>query len=154
MESQPNIIDLNQKSITNSFDNGTMNSVQWQIDNIRLSHTVVNYNELSLCHKFSNDTDLVRLHFGIFGDYCFKYKQLDKSFDLKAGHHNIMYSNGFEIDTENKSLEIETFGIDFIKESFISITQDSNESLKRFSEKILHGENVIISKDWVLSTLL
>jgi len=33
-----------------------------------------------------------------------------------------MYSNGFDIEIENKTFEIETFGIQFTKELFVDFT--------------------------------
>jgi AraC-like DNA-binding protein len=96
----------------------------------------------------SNNTDLVRLHFGLKGNYEFSYKQLDKRFDLIGGHHNIMYSNGFDIEIENKTFEIETFGIQFSKELFIDFTQNANDQIKRFSENILLGKSNLLSQNW------
>jgi AraC family transcriptional regulator, transcriptional activator of the genes for pyochelin and ferripyochelin receptors len=96
----------------------------------------------------SNNTDLVRLHFGLKGNYGFSYKQLDKRFDLIGGHHNIMYSNGFDIEIENKTFEIETFGIQFPKELFVDFTQNANDQIKRFSENILLGKSDLLSQNW------
>jgi len=90
----------------------------------------------------------VRLHFGMKGNYSFSYKQLNKSFDLIGGHHNIMYSKEFDMEMMNKTLEIETFGIQFPKERFIQYTQQASDSLQRFAEQILNGESVLLSDQW------
>lgn len=122
-------------------------TTDWYCDNIKLTHLKCNYQKLGN-FPTSNKTDLVRLHFGLKGNYEFSYKQLDKSFDLIGGHHNIMYSNGFDIEVKNKTFEIETFGIQFPKELFIEITQNANEQIKRFSENILLGKSDLLSQKW------
>ena len=92
--------------------------------------------------------DLVRLHFGLSGDYDFKYKQLNSEFSFTGHHNNIIYSDGLEIEVFNKSKRIETFGINFSTESFINIAQNGTNSLKRFSEKVLSKESAILSDNW------
>lgn len=119
----------------------------WCCDKIELTHTKSIYQKQGT-FSVSNNSDLVRLHFGLKGNYEFSYKQLDKSFDLIGGHHNIMYSNGFDIEVHNKTYELETFGIQFPKELFIGFTQNANDSLKRFSENILSGKSDLLSKNW------
>jgi AraC family transcriptional activator of pyochelin receptor len=125
----------------------TSTTTNWYCDNIKLTHSISNYQKLG---NFStgNSTDLVRLHFGLKGNYEFSYKQLDKRFDLIGGHHNIMYSNGFDIEIENKTFEIETFGIQFPKELFVDFTQNANDQIKRFSENILLGKSDLLSQNW------
>lgn len=119
----------------------------WNCDNIKLTHSISNYEKLGN-FSTSNDTDLVRLHFGLKGNYEFSYKQLEKKFDLIGGHHNIMYSDGFDIEIENKTFEIETFGIQFPKELFVDFTQNANDQIKRFSENILSGKSDLLSQNW------
>jgi AraC family transcriptional regulator, transcriptional activator of the genes for pyochelin and ferripyochelin receptors len=128
-----------------SIDSST--TTNWYCDNIKLTHSISNYQKLGNSTT-SNNTDLVRLHFGMKGNYEFSYKQLNKRFDLIGGHHNIMYSNGFDIEIENKTFEIETFGIQFPKELFIDFTQNANDQLKRFSENILLGKSDLLSQNW------
>lgn len=119
----------------------------WYCDNIRLTHTKSVFEKPEYISA-SNDTDLVRLHFGLRGNYGFSYKQLNRSFDLIGGHHNIMYSNGFDIEIQCKTTEIETFGIQFPKELFINFTQNANDVIRRFSDNILLGKSDILSTDW------
>ena len=91
---------------------------------------------------------LVRIHYGLKGDYRFQHHQLGQEFDLIGGHHNMMYSDGFGMTMENKSLEIETFGIQIAPEHFCAIAQDSNSTLETFAEKIEKGEPAILSQNW------
>ncbi len=120
---------------------------KWECDDIELGYAKSVYTEFGSFGTV-NDSESVRLHFGLKGNYEFTYKQLNQSFDLIGGHHNIMYSKGFEIEVQNKTLEIETFGIGFTKEKFIHFTQDANDNIKRFSENILLGKSDLLSKKW------
>jgi AraC family transcriptional regulator, transcriptional activator of the genes for pyochelin and ferripyochelin receptors len=121
--------------------------IDWYADNIRLTHTISHYKKADT-FSISNQDDVVRLHFGLKGNYNFSYKQLNKRFELIGGHHNLMYSKGFDIVLENKSATIETFGIQFPKDAFIRFTQGGDDTMARFSEDIINGNNTILSDSW------
>ncbi len=141
-----------RKRSTMETDN-TINTVKdsnkvWEFNNIKLGYALHLYDKLHDVKTAKSEDEKVRLHMGLKGDYEFHYKQLNKRYDLAGGHHNIMYSKGIELEVNNKSLAIETLGIAFPKELFISFTQDADDLLKQFSEHILEGKNVIISEEW------
>lgn len=128
------------------FNNGIITSKKWELDEILISHNII-YSTFRT-HISKNDTELVRLHFGLSGDYDFKYRQLNSSFELSGHHNNIMYSSGIEIEVSNKSKRIETFGVNFTTESFINIAQNGNDLLRRFAEKVINKDHAILSNDW------
>src|SRR5215471_4578078 len=134
-----------KKLVTYEF--GTLSSTTWMFDEIRLGHAIGNYNRLD-SFKAGNKNDVVRFHFGLKGNYAFTYVQLNRSFDLIGGHHNIMYSKDFDIVIENKTLEIETFGIQFPKDVFVKFTEQVNEPLQRFADDVLNGRSAILSEKW------
>ena len=119
----------------------------WTFQGIRMGHALSTYENYGV-HKAHNDHDTVRLHFGLRGDYAFAYEQLGQSFDLAGGHHNIMYSKGLDLEIRNKTLEIETFGVDFPKESFIQFTEGSDPLLMPFIELMLEGKPALLSPVW------
>jgi len=129
------------------FDNGIRRSTRWQCGDILLGHAVSTFKELTTFNG-SSTADVVRFHFGIKGDYRFYYKQLDRSFDLIGGHHNIMYSPDFDIEVYNKTLELETFGIQFPRQQFLQITENANDTLKRFAADIMNGKSILLSENW------
>lgn len=136
-----------EQTLTQEFESGTRTSTIWQCDDIKLGHAI------SVCNGFtsfagSSKEDVVRLHFGLKGDYKFTYKQLNTGYNLAGGHHNIMYTKGFDIVVENKTLEIETFGIQFPTQVFIGFTQNAGEPLQSFCDAILAGKNVMLSSNW------
>ncbi|MTI29304.1 hypothetical protein, partial [Xanthovirga aplysinae] len=129
------------------FNNGVLKSKKWELDNISIAHTTVHYHTFG-SHYSKNDSDFVRLHFGLSGDYRFHYRQLNASFNLSGPHNNIMYSKGLELEVLIKSKRIETFGVNFKTSSFLDIAQNGNDSLKRLAEKVERKENSILSSNW------
>ncbi|RAV99006.1 helix-turn-helix domain-containing protein [Pseudochryseolinea flava] len=134
-----------KRMLTN--EDGELTATTWMCDDIKLGHGITRWNTFG-SFDASNQNDVVRLHFGLKGDYTFTYHQLGKKYDLIGGHHNIMYSKGFDMTVENKTLEIETFGVQFPKETFIQFTQNSNDLLKRFTEQLIQEQSVILSDHW------
>lgn len=128
-------------------EHGVMNFTRWNCDNILLGHSVSTFTDY-VDFPASSPTDVIRLHFGMKGNYSFSYQQLNRSFDLIGSHHNIMWSNGFDMVMQNKTLEIETFGIQFPKDLFIQYTQHASDQLKRFTEDIVSGRSSLFSERW------
>jgi AraC family transcriptional activator of pyochelin receptor len=129
-------------------DTGTRDSLTWEFDGIRMGHAISKFHSLTEFTATSVNTDVVRLHLGLRGNYSFRYRQLGTTFDLIGGHHNILYSKDFEMTVYNRTLEMETFGVQFPKETFLRFTQNATDLLKRFSDRIINGEPVILTKDW------
>jgi AraC-like DNA-binding protein len=129
------------------YEHGVMEGVTWQCDGIRLGHAVSRFDTLT-SFPASSQADVVRLHFGLKGDYAFSYKQLGKTFDLVGGHHNMMYSPEFDMVVSNKTLELETFGVQFPRALFIQYTQQAGDTLKRFADAVLEGKSVILCDTW------
>ncbi len=142
-----NIVFRDMKVHYPNLEDGHVKMTDWYCDEIRLTHTLSLYKKQS-AFSASNATDVVRMHFGLKGNYKFSYQQMNKSFDLIGGHHNIMYSNGFDITVENKTSEIETFGIQFPRQSFVQFTQNADDRLKRFSDSVLNGKSALLSDKW------
>ncbi|MBU3126037.1 AraC family transcriptional regulator, partial [Sinomicrobium sp. 2019215] len=122
-------------------------SQNWELKNIQISHNLIEYHSFDKI-RTANDTNCVRLHFGLQGSYDFSFTQLNSSYSLSGHHNNIMYSDGFEIEVQNKSKRVETFGINFNTDTFIEIGQNGNEPLKRFTDKIMSRKNAILSNEW------
>jgi AraC family transcriptional activator of pyochelin receptor len=129
-------------------DTGTRDSLSWEVDGIRMGHAISKFRTLTEFTATSAMTDVVRLHVGLSGNYSFRYRQLDTTFDLIGGHHNILYSKDFEMTVYNRTLELETFGVQFPRETFLRFTANATDLLKRFSERIINGQPVILTDDW------
>ena len=117
-------------------------SRSWDIENMVLNHYVIDYVGPGI-NRSKNDSEYVRLHFGLQGSYEFSFAQLNARFALAGHHNNIMYTDGFEIEVHNKTNRIETFGINFSIDAFVSIDQNGNEPLKRLCDQVLQKQNAI-----------
>ena len=129
-------------------DTGTRDTLTWEFDGIRMGHAISKFHALTEFTAVSPMTDVVRLHLGLKGNYSFRYRQLDTTFDLIGGHHNLLYSKDFEMTVYNRTLELETFGIQFPRETFLKFTANATDPLKRFSDRIMRGKPVILTDDW------
>jgi AraC-like DNA-binding protein len=49
---------------------------------------------------------------------------------------------------ENRTLELETFGIQFPRETFLRFTQNANDGLKKFADQIINGDSALLSDQW------
>jgi AraC family transcriptional activator of pyochelin receptor len=132
----------------NVSDAGTRDSLTWEFDGIRMGHALSKFHSLTSFSASSPNTEMVRLHIGLRGNYSFHHRQLDKDFHLIGGHHNILYSKDFDMTVENRTLELETFGVQFPRETFLRFTQNANDLLKRFAERVINGESVLLSDHW------
>ena len=82
---------------------------------------------------------MVRLHFGLRGDYSVTYPEIGRSFELAGGHHNVLFSSPFELEFVNKTPAIETFGVQFPIAQFIAYTDGASDDLSRFCERVGGG---------------
>ncbi|WP_235297920.1 helix-turn-helix domain-containing protein [Portibacter marinus] len=120
----------------------------WNFSNITMGWAVSQYSEPYGLHHASNNRDTVRLHMGIKGDYSFSCPQLNKSWDLIGGHHNILYCKGIDLEVRNKSMEIETFGVEFPKNVFLNLVKGQDGIVSGFCKQIIQGDELTISKNW------
>lgn len=127
---------------------GTRDSITWEFDGIRMGHAISKFHKLTSFTAASPNTDVVRLHLGLKGNYSFHYNQLNTDFHLIGGHHNIMYSKDFGMTVHNHTLELETFGVQFPRNTFLQFTQNANDLLKSFGEHILSGKPVLLADQW------
>jgi AraC-like DNA-binding protein len=131
-----------------STPEGTRDSLLWEVDGIRMGHAVSTFNSLTRFTATNTDSDLVRLHIGLKGNYSFRYHPLDTDYHLIGGHLNILYSKDFGMTVENRTLTLETFGIQFPKEAFLRFTQNASDHLKRFADHLVAGTPAILSEQW------
>ena len=54
----------------------------------------------------------------------------------------------FDMVVENRTLDLETFGVQFPRDLFIQFTQNGDDQLKRFSDEIIKGNSVMLSEEW------
>ncbi|MBV4356780.1 helix-turn-helix domain-containing protein [Pinibacter aurantiacus] len=137
-----------EEKLERIIDNRIIRSTTWTFDEIKMGHAISSAEVGSVFSASQQNSDVVRLHFGLKGDYAFTYKQLNKTYDLIGGHHNIMFSKDFDIVVQNKTAEVETFGVQFPRAVFVNFTQNATDALKRFAEAIMNDESIMLSENW------
>ena len=138
------IIQFNKEGVDVSINNIT-------VDDIRITHSNLKYSKRKVLN-FQNDNDMVRMHFNLTGGYDFKYPQLNQSFKIHGQQHNIMYSNGIDLEICNHDLAIETFGIQFPLTFLHELDVSLEGEMGTFISDASKGNNVIYSKDWPILT--
>lgn len=91
----------------------------------------------------TNELDVVSLEFNLKGNYIIHH--FCNVYNTKSPQHNIIYSPKTHNTFENAELFGETFKIQFAVPIFLRMVQDSNETLKRFADKLLEGNPVVIA---------
>ncbi|MDI3322027.1 helix-turn-helix domain-containing protein [Pinibacter soli] len=137
-----------EEKLERIIDNSIIRSTIWTFDEIKMGHAISSAEVGSTFSTGQQNSDVVRLHFGLKGDYVFTYKQLNKTYDLIGGHHNIMFSKDFDIVVQNKTAEVETFGVQFPRAVFVNFTQNATDALKRFAEAIMNDKSIMLSENW------
>jgi AraC family transcriptional regulator, transcriptional activator of the genes for pyochelin and ferripyochelin receptors len=124
-----------------------MQRMDWVAHGLKITHTVSHFVDSTL-HRGQSSDDVVRLHFGLRGDYRVRYPQLDRSYYLVGGHHNIFYAKDFQLEFVNKTPSLETFGVQFPVAQFVSYVAGSNDVLSRFCERIEAGKMGMLFEEW------
>lgn len=119
----------------------------WEYESLQLVHVRSRFQDL-ISYPASNQDDAVRLHFGLRGQHDFSHLQLKRTFKQVGGQQNILYSQNFDIEVQNKSLEIETFGIRFSVDQFVHYTAAASPELQRFADRILQGKGALLSQSF------
>ncbi len=117
----------------------------WRFDGIQMIHTDWHYKYHSDL-AFKADLEIVQLQFNLGGKLLIRSEQYEKPITFGRNQHNMLYSNGNAGTMANEHLHASQFVIQFTKDNFLKLTEDANDALKRFSEKILSGKPVLFSE--------
>jgi AraC-like DNA-binding protein len=113
-----------------------------------MGHAVSRFHGLTSFSAHSPHSDVIRLHIGLKGNYSFHYRQMDRDFHLIGGHHNLLYSKDFDMTVGNHTAELETFGVQFPRDTFLRMTSNASDGLRRFADRIVAGDSAMLSEDW------
>jgi AraC-like DNA-binding protein len=133
-----------EEEITLPSPYGASNLRQWKFDGIKMGFIRHDFKDY-FSFKKENKCAVVNLEFNLKGNYLIRH--LGKEYNVKSGQHNIVYTPGFSNTFLNKDLEGETFYIQFNPDLFLRITENSNSTIKNFSDKIIRGEPAVIGSN-------
>lgn len=122
---------------------GTIEMKQWLFDGIRIGFRSVHYNGHYDFFK-RNDLDVVNLSFNLRGSVIIQHA--GQEYNVTGQQHNIIYTPGIGNTFKNGELEAEAFEVQFLPKTFLRITRDGNDTLKRFLEQMQSGSPTVIGK--------
>lgn len=131
-----------------TFNSDLAKSLNWQVNGIKIGHSLVVFEDYSGFAASNHREDTVRLHLGLKGDYTFNFLSMNHRFDLLGGHQNLVYARNFDMEVQNKTKEIESFGISFPKNVFLEYAADGPEVLKKFCDVVEKGQPGVLTKKW------
>lgn len=117
---------------------------QWIFDGIRMSHGKFHYREC-VEMEWQGNLDIVHLHFNLKGRTTLRSNFSGGDLIFGSQQHNMIYGDGTSGVMRNENLYSNIFMIQFTRDAFLRLTEDANDVLKRFSEKVLAGKSVALS---------
>jgi len=123
---------------------GQVKAKQWYFDGIKIMYSETQLEKPAEL-DWKGDTELVTMHFNLQGKTSINQAGMTEAFELNGNQHNLFYGTNAEGKMKFDELLMKSFMIQFSKDSFLSLSKDGNESLKRFADKIVAGKPVAFS---------
>jgi AraC family transcriptional activator of pyochelin receptor len=118
---------------------------QWFFDGIRVSHSDLVYNDRSAA-EWKGNLDAVTLGFNLKGKVVIEQKGFGKSFSFSSHQHNAIYTSSIENTMRNEDLASEMFMVQFNRDAFLRLTENTTDNLMHFRDKILTGAPMMLSE--------
>ena len=125
------------------FANGVLS--HWRFEGINMIHTDWKYQKTHTNMAFKADLDIVQLHFNLKGKVSARSDLFEKQIQFEQNQHNMLYGNGNSGTMTHEQLSSSQFIVQFARDSFLKLTENANDTLKRFSEKIVEGKPLMLS---------
>jgi AraC-like DNA-binding protein len=119
---------------------------QWYFEGIRIGYSNWKYTDY-VSAEFESDLDLVQMNFNLRGKTVTENCKTGKTIVMNSYQHNLLYSNGFSGTIRNEELFSETFIIQFSKDVFLKLTENTSDALKRFADNVLAGKAAFLSEE-------
>jgi AraC family transcriptional activator of pyochelin receptor len=131
------------KQVSSTSMKGKMS--QWFFDGIRVSHSDLIYNNHSAV-EWKGNLDAVTLGFNLKGKVAIEQKDFGRSFSFSNHQHNAIYTSNFENIMRNEDLASEMFMVQFNRDAFLRLTENTTDNLMHFRDKILTGTPIMLSE--------
>lgn len=155
LEAENVILDWREENNTISLPFADITTREWCFDGIRVAHSDWNFHQMEkISYSSTVKNEVVTLFFNLNGLVRTSHQgpsQME-NFELGNYQHNLFYSSSSNGSFESKKKRLSTFMIQFALPAFLRITQNSNDILERFSEKIREGRPIALAKNNLLLT--
>ncbi len=136
--------DFKEDTFKIDIPHGRLTAKQWFFDGIRILYSETGLDKPTEL-DWKGDEELVTMHFNLQGRTSIKQDGMSNSFELNGNQHNLFYGTNAEGKMKLDELQTKSFMIQFAKDSFLKISKEGNEALKRFTDKIVSGTPVAFS---------
>jgi AraC family transcriptional activator of pyochelin receptor len=119
---------------------------QWFFDGIRMGHSDLTYQRDQEI-EWKGSLDVVTLGFNLDGNVSIEHAGDKKGISLSENQHNVFYMADSECVMHNRDVRSEMFMVQFNKNAFLRLTENTTDSLMRFRDHVLAGKIAILSED-------
>lgn len=146
-------IDLNSKELvesneTISLDKASMTFQNWCFDGFRLAYNVLGQ-EQETTYAIRNDIDAVKIYFNRKGHSHIRYEQLSKSFSIRGGQYNMLYTA--ELDSRLSHIDNQSamFSLQITRECFLNLIEEGRILLDPFTNKVAGQQPALFANEWL-----
>ena len=118
---------------------------QWLFDGIRMGHSNLTYQRDKVI-EWKGNLDVITLGFNLGGKVSIEHIEDKKGISLLGNQHNVFYMADNECVMHNSDLRSEMFMVQFNKNAFLRLTENTTDSLMRFRDHVLAGKIAILSE--------
>ena len=118
---------------------------QWFFDGIRMSHSDLLYSE-SNAVEWNGSMDVISMGFNLGGRLVVEQKGSGKAFSFAKGQHNIFYFGETEGIMRNDDRKSEMFMVQFTKDAFMRLTENTTDKLMYFRDEVMEGKITSLSE--------
>ena len=115
------------------------NMTQWFFDGIRVSHSDLLYTEPNAV-EWNGSLDVISMGFNLGGRLVVEQKGSGRAFPFGKGQHNVFYFGDTEGLMRNDERKSEMFMIQFTKDTFMQLTENTTDKLMYFRDEVLAGK--------------
>jgi AraC family transcriptional activator of pyochelin receptor len=112
---------------------------QWFFEGIRVSHSDLLYTEPNAV-EWNGSMDVISMGFNLGGRLAVEQKGSGKAFSFAKGDHNVFYFGESEGIMRNEERKSEMFMIQFTRDAFMRLTENTTDKLMYFRDEVLAGK--------------
>jgi AraC family transcriptional activator of pyochelin receptor len=145
--------DLDIAGLTESHDSmildGAATTFQnWCFDGFRMARFVLEQ-ETETSYEIKNNIDAVKIYFNRRGSNHSHYRQLSKSFILRSGQCNMLYSDELDTQVSHTDNYSEIFTLQFTRACFLDLLDQGGIDFESFRGKLAGKQAALVNQKWI-----
>jgi AraC family transcriptional activator of pyochelin receptor len=135
---------LSENGVLIELPFGTAEMKQWYFSGIRMAYSEWHYRKPATT-EWKGELDVVTIYFNLKGKCSIQPVGIDNPIEFGSQQRNIFYSRGGNSILKNDDLVSSVFMVQFTREAFVRLTQDSDTILSTFSRSVTKGKEAQLS---------